>query len=221
MAGEAVLRGCERDGTQVVEVAPGEAHEKLDICETHGGWFERLLARVIEGQQVATKEDWLEAVDAVADGKNRLVRRAGHSPYQWVFGRDPPLPEDLMDSSLSLMTNSAVLNDEEFARRACIRQAARVDTLASKDDRAMRMALDARPRVRIPFQPGDMVAFWRSGKGRSRRMRARWRGLAYVVAEQRGNFILSFGGQWLLAAPWQLRHGTPEERRAATLDADL
>ena len=126
-----------------------------------------------------------------------------------------------MPQGNDFVVNSAVLHDEEFARRAAIRQAARLATMEMKDDRAMREALDARPRVRQSFRAGDLVAFWRRGKGSGRKSKARWRGLARVVGKLKENYIVAFGGQWLLTAPWQLRPGSREEIVASQIDEEL
>ena len=99
----------------------------------------------------------LDCVAAVEDAKNRLLRREGHSPFQMVFGRDPLLPEDVLNQNPNLVVNSAIMNDDVFARLMMTRSVARMETLAFNDDVAFRRALDSRPRVLQVFNPGDRV----------------------------------------------------------------
>eukprot|EP00974_Lingulodinium_polyedra_P034870 3349943-Lingulodinium_polyedra.AAC.1 len=47
-----------------------------------------------------------------------------------------------------------------------------------QNDRALELSLAARPHARRPHRPNDLAAFSRTNNGRSRKMRARWRGLA-------------------------------------------
>ena len=55
---------------------------------------EVVVQRVV---QPLSEEEYLLVVDAVLEAKNRLARRLGHSPYQVAFGRDPKMPDSLLD----------------------------------------------------------------------------------------------------------------------------
>lgn len=63
-----------------------------------------------------------------------------------------------------VVPNPMTLNDTEFERAAAIRPSARRRTIGFYDRKAMRVALDSRPRVTQNFYPGQRVCFWRRGK---------------------------------------------------------
>eukprot|EP00959_Pyramimonas_sp_CCMP1952_P170414 3560863-Pyramimonas_sp.AAC.1 len=77
------MEGFEKDGTAIVDRAAGDAHEQNAEAEVHGQWFERILKKVIAEQTIDNQADWLEAVAACCEAKNRLTRRSGYSPLQW------------------------------------------------------------------------------------------------------------------------------------------
>ena len=98
------------------------------------------------------------------------MRRAGHSPFQLVFGRDPwqrsEFPgDDLCSEQPNPISNSAILENAiaEYQNRA--RSVARQEMLRQLDHRAARIALNSRPRPLREFRVGDEVAIWRRGKG--------------------------------------------------------
>ena len=90
---------------------------------------------------------------------------------------------ELLTENPDACVNSAILQDDEFARAHMTRVTARMEVLKYNDDRVMRTALGARPRTRYVFQPGDKVAYWRQDK---KGENARWRGLACVLGEMKG-----------------------------------
>eukprot|EP00959_Pyramimonas_sp_CCMP1952_P024505 514570-Pyramimonas_sp.AAC.1 len=76
-----------------------------------------------------------------------MLNVGGVSPCQIVFGRNPEVPEDLLQENPNLIANSCLLHDPVAARAACIRAMARRVILAHNEKKAARVALDARPRV--------------------------------------------------------------------------
>ena len=91
--GQTFLELLERDGTTPLDV-PGEAHEQMGDVESQGRHFEDTLKRIIDQLEPQDYNQWLECVDVTVEARNSLLRRAGHSPYQLVFGRDPEFPGD-------------------------------------------------------------------------------------------------------------------------------
>ena len=75
----------------VVSTTAAEAHWQLGKVEVHGGWFSRVLDKVVADCAPRDKASWLECV-AAAHCKNELIQVYGMTPAQFVFGRNPPRP---------------------------------------------------------------------------------------------------------------------------------
>ena len=193
---------------------PGKAHEQMGDVESQGRHFEEAFQKVLDQMQPQDYSQWLDCVDVTIEARNSLLRRAGHSPYQLVFGRDPEFPgDDLACESPNHISNSAILEDAiaEYQHRA--RSVARQEVLQTLDHPAARIALNARPRPLREFRVGDEVAVWRRGKG-LKRSSARWRGPGIVAGSAGGNYWVSMPGSFIKCTPEQLRLRTCEEREA-------
>lgn len=211
--GQVFLELLERDGTTPLDV-PGEAHEQMGDVESQGRHFEETFQRILDQMAPQDYNQWLECVDVTIEARNSLLRRAGHSPYQLVFGRDPEFPgDDLACEQPNPISNSAILEDAiaEYQNRA--RSVARQEVLRELDHRAARIALNARPRPLREFRAGDEVAIWRRGKG-IKKSSARWRGPGIVAGCAGGNYWVSMPGSFVKCSPEQLRLRTTEERQA-------
>ena len=211
--GQSFLDVLERDRTTALDV-PGEAHEQMGDVESQGRHFEETLQRVIDEMSPSNYTEWIECVDVTCEARNSLLRRAGYSPYQLVFGRDPEFPgDDLAEEQPDPISNSAILEDAiaEYQHRA--RSVARQEVLRQLDHRAARVALNACPRPLREFRVGDEVAVWRRGKG-IKKTTARWRGPGIVAGHASGNLWVSMPGSFIKCTPEQLRLRTTEEREA-------
>ena len=211
--GQNFLDVLERDRTTALDV-PGEAHEQMGDVESQGRHFEETFQRVIDEMCPDNFTEWSECVDVTCEARNSLMRRAGYSPYQLVFGREPEFPgDDLAAEQPDPISNSAILEDAiaEYQHRA--RSVARQELLKQLDHRAARMALNARPRPHREFRVGDEVAVWRRGKG-IKKTTARWRGPGIVAGQASGNLWVSMPGSFIKCTPEQLRLRTTEEREA-------
>ena len=211
--GQQFLDMLERDGTTPLDI-PGEAHEQLGDVESQGWHFEEAFRRVVDQMSPQDYSQWQECVDVTVEARNSLMRRAGHSPYQLVFGRDPECPgDDLCSERPNPISNSAILEDAiaEYQHRA--RSVARQEMLRQMDHKAARIALNSRPRPFREFRVGDEVAIWRRGKG-IKKSSARWRGPGIVAGSAGGNFWISMPGSFVKCSPEQLRLRTTEEREA-------
>ena len=69
------------------------------------------------------------------------------------------IPGDLMNEPAQVIPLTASLPDTAQAIRTTARKA-----VMELQDKALRLALLARPRVATSFQPGDIVAYWRAQK---------------------------------------------------------
>ena len=210
--GEQMMKPAEADGIHVRTIAAG-AHWQLGKCESHGGWFNRVLEKLIDEFQPNSKESWLECV-AHAHVKNQMLQVHGFSPHQFVFGRNPHIPQDLLNEPQSVIASTAALTDEGLARAQAMRTAARVALVKIQDDRSLRVALLARPRTSTPFQPGDLVAYWRNQKWAQGNLQqgGQWYGVAVLLGTVGRNLILVHRRNVIRCAPEQVRHATNEEK---------
>ena len=194
---------------------PAEAHWQLGRTENHGGWFSRILDRIIQEHSPRNREEWEQCV-RIAHVKNQSIQSYGYTPHQHVFGKNPTLPGDLMSEPLHVIAGTAGLSDDNVARAQAIRCTARQAVVAMQDDKSLRLALSARPRVTESFQPGDLVAYWRQQKYSPAQNTVvnggRWHGVAVVIGNVGRNIMVAHRRQILRCAPEQVRYATTEER---------
>ena len=89
-----IADGWERRGTGADREA--DAHWQLGKTEVHGGWFSRVLEKVLLDVSPKDHSEWMECVHA-AHCKNQLIQVYGMTPSQFVFGQNPRVPENLLD----------------------------------------------------------------------------------------------------------------------------
>ena len=211
--GEAFQGWLDNQGVSV-RMIPAGAHWQLGRTESHGGWFGRVLDRVIQEHSPSNQAEWEECVRH-AHVKNHMIQSYGYTPHQHVFGRNPELPGDLLNEPLHVVPGTAGLSDDAVARAQAIRTSARHAVIALQDDKALRHALAARPRATIHFCPGDLVCYWRNqklvGKGVVQQG-GRWYGTAVIIGQIGKNWIVAHRRQIIRCAPEQLRPATTEER---------
>ena len=198
----------ELEGTHVHVTATG-AHWQLGKTEVHGGWFGRVLSKVLDSQNPQTREAWLECVV-----KNQMIQSYGFTPSQRVLGKHPDMPGDLLSEPQPIRRNTGFLHDDAIARTYAIRTAARKAVLELQDDKTLRRAMLARPRHDKPFVAGDIVAYWRDqtwnqgllSKG------GKWYGSGVVLGLIGHNVVIAHRNHILRCAPEQVRLATSEER---------
>ena len=214
--GDPMVSPAEMQGTHVRPIA-ADAHWQLGKTESHGGWFSRVLDKLIEEHQPQSKSEWLECITH-AHVKNQMLQVHGYSPQQYVFGKNIQVPTDLLNEPLHIVPATASLTSDALARAQALRTTARLALIRMQDDRALRVSLLARPRRVVDFQPGDLVAYWRSQKWVKGQLHqnARWYGGAIVLGKVGRNLILLHRRQLLRVAPEQTRPATSEERQVAS-----
>ena len=190
-----------------------EAHWQLGKVEVHGGWFARVLTKVIAECAPNSWEQWQECVTG-AHSKNELIQVYGMTPCQFVFGRNPRIPQDLLNEPLDLIPATASLYEESIARAVSVRQAARQAVIELQDDKALRLSLAARPRKLATHRPGDAVAYWRTQKSNQGLIErgGRWYGPAIVLGYVGQNLVVIHKRQIFRCAPEQVRPATSEEK---------
>ena len=220
--GEPLVVPLEDMGIHIRPIAAG-AHYQLGKTESHGGWFERVLSKVITEYPPHNQETWMECVYH-AHVKNQMLQNHGVSPCQFVFGRNPHVPSDLLNEPQNLVANTASLTDEALQRSQQVRTAARQAVIQLQDDRSLRLAIAARSRCVTEFPPGEMVAYWRNQKWIAGKLQlgGRWYGTAIVLGKVGRNYVIVHRRQVLRVAPEQLRLATTEERKILEIpDAQL
>ena len=88
-----------------------------------------------------------------------MLQVHGFSPHQMLLGRNPNIPEDLLSEPLNVIAATSSLTEQSLAKAQAMRTTARQALIHMQDDRALRVALLARPRVSKEFAPGDLVAY--------------------------------------------------------------
>lgn len=207
------MTGTAEDQGTVVRHIAAEAHCQLGKTENHGGWFNRILDKIIEQHSPKNKEEWLECVTQ-AHVKNSMIHIHGHTPCQSVMGRNPHIPSDLLDEPLQIVPATVSLSEQAIARAQQIRTTARMAVIELQDSRSLRKALLARPRVSRDFRPGDLVAYWRNQKWVKGELnqQGRWYGTAIVLGFVGKNLVLAHRKSILRCAPEQVRFATSEEK---------
>eukprot|EP00435_Cladocopium_sp_Y103_P016924 s2219_g4.t1 len=216
---EAFTGAQEMAGVRVLSIA-AEAHNQLGKVEKHGHLFETVLQKVLDSIQPTSKEEYHQCIRATANSKNEGLNHQGLSPCQHVFGRNPRVPEDLVQDQPCVVAATAPLHSELHARSQAIRTAARISLAQAHDSKALRVALNARPRAERDFLPGDFVAYWRTQKYEkgTRLVGGRWYGTAIVMGKVGRNLLAYHRRNMFKVSPEHLRHATLEERAVAQSD---
>lgn len=208
---EAFTNPLESLGT-AIKVTAADAHWQLGKTEVHGGWFGKVVSRIISERSPASQQEWEECVQA-AHCKNQLIQVYGMTPSQFVFGKNPRVPENLLDEPLEVVPATLPLYEEANARHVATRQAARRAVLELQDERSLRLALAARPRPQQTFAAGTYVAYWRSQKWNNGTLdnTSRWYGPAVVLGYVGRNIVVLHKRHIFRCAPEQVRLSTESE----------
>ena len=199
-----------------ISITAAEAHWQLGKVEVHGGWFSKVLAKVIAETMPHNQATWLDCI-AAAHTKNELIQMYGMTPAQFLFGRHPRVPSNLLDEPLSVVPATASLYEESLQRSIATRQAARKAVIELQDSKALRAALAARPRRVEAYVPGASVAYWRSQKSHEGSLErgGRWHGPAVVLGYVGRNLVVVHKKQIFRCAPEQVRPSSSEEAQLA------
>ena len=212
---DALTEHLEQRGT-AIRLTAADAHHQLGKTEVHGGWFNRILRKIIEEHQPSSQSAWLDCVHS-AHCKNQLIQVYGMTPSQHVFGTNPRIPENLLDEPQEVVPGTAPLYQEAVAKQVALRQTARKAVLELQDSKALRLALTARPRVTPSVSPGQYVAYWRTQKWvqGSLEQHGRWHGPAIVLGHVGRNVVIIHKRQIFRCAPEQVRPSTESEKQLA------
>eukprot|EP00435_Cladocopium_sp_Y103_P026045 s2476_g6.t1 len=190
-----------------VDAIPAEAHWQAGDVESYNRAFRNVANRIIDEHQLTGWADMQLLGSQVGASLNDKVRMSGASPNQWVFGKNPAIPGDLLNMD-------GKLRDEQLRHRQQVR--ARADALISeyRVQEALQKAVNRQSRPpRTRYEPGELVAFWRNakrGKGNKLRQPGWFRGT--IIGPQNGqpdgqqnNYWVSSNAKCILVSLEQLR----------------
>ena len=163
---------------------------------------------VLDEVKPTNESEWATCLVQAQSAKNTLISESGASPYQFVFGRNPRVPSDLLQESPDIAASDAVLADDAMQQANAVRQSARRAVLEVQEH----------PRVARPFSSGDWVYYWKTQKSveGTRIEGGRWYGAALVLGHIGKNIVVAHKRSIMRCAPEQLRHATAEEQAVAT-----
>ena len=148
--------------------------------------------------------------------KNQMIQNYGFTPHQFVFGKNPNLPSDLLNEPLHIVPATAGLMDQAIEKAQSLQTSSRKAVVELQDDKALRQALMSHPRVSQEFQAGELVAYWGEQKysqaPRTVVQGGCWHGTAMIIGRVGRKYIIAHRKQIIRCAPEQLRPATTEEK---------
>eukprot|EP00438_Fugacium_kawagutii_P019634 Skav232807 [mRNA] locus=scaffold614:489248:497143:- [translate_table: standard] len=178
------------------DIVPPTAHWRMALGERHGAVLKLMVMKVIKEKTIMGLDEMQSATVSATAARNLQVRLAGYSPMQRVFGRENPMPGNLMDvlenGHMNYQITDPATMEESFRRSLDIRQAAEQAFQWLQTNEALRRA--ATSKARLPkletLVEGAMIMFWEppaNRRGLHRRLQddTSWVGPALVVALER------------------------------------
>ena len=157
---------------------------------------------------------------AVSYAKNSLIRRAGASPQQALFGRELTLPESVLGTPDKLGTAMTMTDETRLQRRAEIRSTACRAFFQYDLEQALARGANAQTRrYRGDYAPGDPVGVFWEYEGKNRRARfIRGRIIAEAAPEREGQVVtdrcwVEVDGRVLNVSKEELEENRPHRAR--------
>ncbi|CAE7420471.1 luxQ, partial [Symbiodinium microadriaticum] len=145
-----------------VRCVPPDSHWQLGKAERHGQALKYNSSRLIHQFAALTPAEVNVCVLMACYSKNRLIRRSGSSPNQWVFGRDPKLPASLLSDGGSVESAQLTNDSERLLQLESIRTHALMNHHRYEAHESLRASLLRKSRpFRGSFEPGQRVAYFR------------------------------------------------------------
>lgn len=202
-----------------IDNPPAEAHWQAGEVEAYNRAFKEVARKLVDEMSLAGERDMKTLASAVSAAMNDRVRSSGCSAYQWVFGKNPRVPDDVLSPDGKFEALQAMELDDELRKRAQVRAQADEKMAAYRLNEAVRTAILRKSHpIKEDYQPGDLVAFWREAKykqgkkgQKGKRIPAAWyRGI--VIGPHKGdgtpkqnNYWVTSNGRCLLVAREQMR----------------
>ena len=208
-----------RSNGVILDHPPAAAHWQVGEVEAYNRAFQHLAAKLVDELSLAGERDMKTLACAAGAAMNDKIRTAGCSAYQWVFGKNPSLPDDILSPDGKYEALQAMELDDELRKRNRVRALADEKLAAYRLNEAVRAAILRKSHpMKETYDPGEIVAFWREARYRQgkkgqkgKRIPAAWyRGT--IIGPHKGdsstkqnNFWISSGGKCVLAAREQIR----------------
>ena len=202
-------------------VIPTEAHWQLGRAERNGAVIKHMLDKYHKDQPISSDDDFNQGLIHLCNAKNAMSRHEGYTPELWVLGKMKPVPGSLASGQLDSASFSDLdvrpTEGNKFQQMLARREAARIAFIRADHSATLRRALHARSRPeRLTFQTGDIVMFWRSGKGVED---GSWHGPTKILMVEDRNLVwVSHLTRIYRCAPEHIRQLSEDEARSVSDD---
>ena len=200
-----------------MDAIPAEAHWQAGSVEAYNRAFRYAAEKLIDEKQLSGDLEMKILAASVSASMNEKIRTCGCSPNEWLFGRHPRNPWDLLSVDGKVEALQGLDTEAELRRRQQIRALAdqKIDEFATNDSLRKAILRQGRP-TRQSYEPGELVAFWRAPKVRrdaktrkGKRVPGGWY-RATVIGPHKGdqgqnNYWVTSGGRCILVAREQMR----------------
>ena len=172
---------------------PAIAPEQNAVCERAGSTWKYHARALIDEFGITFDQpdlvNWL--CTCINWSSNSMMDRSGHSPAQWVLGRNLQLPYELWSPILAL--HARLEYEPSFATRVALLASAQRSQIALRYSRALSAAWLARSRAasadpaQTMYNIGDQVFYWRGAMKRKTQWAAKWLGPAAIIGFEADN----------------------------------
>eukprot|EP00435_Cladocopium_sp_Y103_P025697 s606_g6.t1 len=204
-------------------VIPTDAHWQLGRAERHGALLKHMITKYHEDHPIRNHTDFEQCLLQLCNAKNAMSRHEGFTPEMWVLGKMKPIPgsnsEGFLDSAWFAGLEDKTTEGSRFHEHLARRESARLAFVKADHSSAVRKALHARSRPdRVNFQVGDMVMYWKAGKGV---LDGSWHGPAKILMIEGRNLVwISHLTRLFRCAPEHVRKMSADEAQGVS-QADL
>ena len=170
------------------------------LCERHNAVLAELIIKGKREYNISTKTALPWAVSV----KNTLTNVYGFSPNQLVFGRNPNLPDTMIDRPPAgndcVSYLKEVLTSLHSARQGFVQQ---------QSSERLRRALARKTRKIDQYINGDLVYYKRNNSNE-------WHGPAKVLGRDAQNYLLKNGGIYIRVHPCRMQIADTHHENSAT-----
>ena len=165
--GQAVADFCDKEGIYL-DLAPADAHWQIGVCEQAVKGTKSVMDKLCSVDPSLSAETVLATTIGVFNHRDTI---RGFSPVQHAFGLSPDSTGRLLESAAHVPDDALIESaDQEFVESARLRAEAEKAHAEWNAAQRISRAVNSRSRPRHPYQPGDLVFYWRSqvsGQGRT------------------------------------------------------
>ena len=153
------------------DCSAAETHWQTGEIESFNRAFRYTAEKLIDEHQLSGDDNMKSLGVIVGAAMNDKVRMNGASANQWVFGKSPEMPYDLLDREGQVEALQGQTPDEELRLRQRLRALADMHISQYKIDDSLRRAVSRQGRPsRMVYEPGELIAFWRNVKKKKGKM---------------------------------------------------